>query len=297
MWFLLALIALLLWSGSDLFSKIGSRPEDKYSHWKMVIFVGGVMGLHAFLEILLGARISLTVLLRYLPASVLYIASMVLGYVGLRYIELSVSSPICNSSGAFAALACCFFLQQSLAALQWLGVALTAGGVVLLGFAEGTESEAERLRRRCSQNIKYRISPLAILLPFLYCLLDAAGTFADAFLLQSLNERSANVAYELTFLFMAVAAWVYVVIIKKQAISLRRELPKLTAAVFETGGQLAYVYALSANAVAAAPVISAYCMASVLWSRVFLKEKLSPRHYCAIFITVAGIVILGLFDG
>ena len=50
-WFPLALLALLFWSGSDLFSKIGSRPEDKLSHWKMVMTVGTVMGLHALFDI------------------------------------------------------------------------------------------------------------------------------------------------------------------------------------------------------------------------------------------------------
>ena len=44
MWFWLALITLLCWSGSDLFSKIGCRdPKDKYSHLKMVTAVGVVM--------------------------------------------------------------------------------------------------------------------------------------------------------------------------------------------------------------------------------------------------------------
>ena len=47
-WFILSLIAILFWSGSDLFSKLGSRPDDKYSHWKMVMAVGVVMGAHAF---------------------------------------------------------------------------------------------------------------------------------------------------------------------------------------------------------------------------------------------------------
>ena len=52
MWFPLALAALLLWSGSDLFSKIGcGDPGDKYSHLKMVIAVGAetlfaVMAIH-----------------------------------------------------------------------------------------------------------------------------------------------------------------------------------------------------------------------------------------------------------
>ena len=38
MWFTFAIIALLCWSGSDLFSKIGCQdPSDKYSHLKMVM--------------------------------------------------------------------------------------------------------------------------------------------------------------------------------------------------------------------------------------------------------------------
>ena len=38
MWFWLSLIALLCWSGSDLFSKIGCLDaDDKLAHLKMVI--------------------------------------------------------------------------------------------------------------------------------------------------------------------------------------------------------------------------------------------------------------------
>ena len=102
MWFWLSLIALLCWSGSDLFSKIGCRDaDDKLAHLKMVIAVGVVMGLHAAYEIFIGGvSISWHVIWTYLPVSLLYIVSMALGYIGLRYIELSISSPICNASGA-----------------------------------------------------------------------------------------------------------------------------------------------------------------------------------------------------
>ena len=105
MWFWLSLIALLCWSGSDLFSKIGCRDaRDKYSHLKMVMAVGVVMGLHAAYEVFVGGTvINLDIILTYLPVSILYILSMAMGYVGLRYIELSISSPICNSSGAMVA--------------------------------------------------------------------------------------------------------------------------------------------------------------------------------------------------
>ena len=54
MWFLLSLVAMLCWSGSDLFSKIGCQYEDdKYNHLKMIIAVGVVMGLHAAYEVFL----------------------------------------------------------------------------------------------------------------------------------------------------------------------------------------------------------------------------------------------------
>ena len=297
MWFPLSLIALLCWSGSDLFSKIGSRPEDKYSHFKLVMAVGLVMGLHAGYEVLLNnVEINMGIIIAYLPASALYILSMTLGYIGLRYIELSVSSPICNSSGAVAALLCFIFLHQRLVGLQWLGVLLVAGGVVGLGFVERHEDEVARELRRESQSLKYEKSAVALLFPILYCLLDAAGTFTDAFILETLAEESANVAYELTFLFMGICSFIYVKLIKHQPILPKREAPKLIAALFETAGQFAYVFALGANAVAAAPVISAYCMLSVIWSRIFLHEKLSRNHYIAIAAAIAGIIILGIFD-
>lgn len=297
MWFLFAIIALLCWSGSDLFSKMGSRPEDKYSHWKLVMAVGTVMGLHALFEIFVNhVPINFSILLTYLPASALYIISMILGYVGLRYIELSVSSPICNSSGAVAALLCFLFLGQRLAGLQVLGVILVSAGVIGLGIVERRESDTIKALRREKQNLKYEKSAIALLFPILYCILDALGIFVDSAILETLAEESANVAYELTFLMMAVAAFIYVRVIKKQPLLISKEKPKLIAAVFETAGQFAYIFALGANAIAAAPVISAYCMVSVIWSRIFLKEKLSYRHYIAIAVTILGIVILGMFD-
>ena len=73
MWFWLALITLICWSGSDLFSKIGCvDSKDKYSHLKMVMAVGVVMGLHAMYEIFVGGtEISLDIILTYLPVSLL----------------------------------------------------------------------------------------------------------------------------------------------------------------------------------------------------------------------------------
>ena len=299
-WFWFSIIALLCWSGSDFFSKIGCRDaSDKYSQYKMVTAVGVVMGIHAAIEIFVGGvEISWQVIWTYLPVSLLYIGSMTLGYVGLRYIELSISSPICNASGALVAIiAIVSGTAGKMAIAQYIAIFLACAGVIGLGFVEANEDDDLRAARQEASNYKYAKSWLALALPIAYCILDAAGTFADDLVLETLNEDSANVAYELTFLVAGIVSFVYTVIIMKQKLLPKAEGPKYIGAAFETAGQLAYIYALaSGESALAAPIIASYCMASVLWSRLFLKEKLSWKHYTCILVTFAGILIMGIYD-
>ena len=265
MWFWLSLIALLCWSGSDLFSKIGCRDEDdRLSHLKMVMAVGVVMGLHAAFEIFVGGtEISFSIILTYLPVSLLYIGSMTLGYLGLRYIELSVSSPICNSSGALVAVMTLVFLGgEDYSPLAIFAVLLVCVGAIGLGVVDATEDPELRAARQAEGNRKYAKSFLALALPVAYCLLDAAGTFADNRVLETLTAQaidsgmyttldecakqaaaSANCAYELTFLFAAMVCFVYVVLIRRDRLIPKREAPKYLGAVCETAGQFAYIYA------------------------------------------------------
>lgn len=358
-WFWFAIIALLCWSGSDFFSKIGCRDSrDKYSQFKMVTAVGVVMGLHAAYEIFIGGvQISWEVILTYLPVSLLYICSMTLGYVGLRYIELSISSPICNASGALVAiLAILTGTAGAMEPLQYVAIGLACLGVIGLGFVEANEDNALRAARQEASNYKYAKSWLALALPIAYCLLDAAGSFSDAIVLNHLHgafvranapaefasvfasgipdyllsaelpfpaeflssftaeqgealrtfvvemsdasANSANVAYELTFLFAGVVCLLYTYPIRKQKSQFKTEFPKYIGAAFETAGQFAYIFALADedHVALSAPIIASYCMVSVLWSRIFLKEKLSWKHYACITVTFAGILIMGIYD-
>ena len=306
MWFWLAIAALLCWSGSDLFSKIGCRDnKDKYSHLKMVMAVGVVMGLHACFEIFVnGVEINLHILTTYLPVSLLYILSMAMGYMGLRYIELSISSPICNASGALVAVTAILTMGESYPPAVLIAIGLVCLGVIGLGVVEYQEDDEARAARQEVGNFKYSKSWLALALPVAYCILDAAGTFADSLVLEKLSltyaeyEASANVAYELTFLLAGIVCFIYAVLIKKDKLIPKMEAPKYVGAAFETVGQFAYIYAIAdtAHLAMSAPIISAYCAASVLWSRLFLKEKLSWKHYLCIGVAIVGIVIMGVFD-
>ena len=301
MWFWLSIAALICWSGSDLFSKIGCKgTDDKLSHLKMVTAVGVVMGLHCAYEVFIGGTtLNMQVILTYLPVSALYIGSMAIGYLGLRYIELSISSPICNSSGALVAVLTLITAGRGeVNSAQLAAVALVCVGVIALGIVEATEDPELRLARQQKGNNVYTKSFLALLLPVVYCLLDALGTFADSLVLETLDENSANAAYELTFFVVGILCLLYTTLIRRDRLVVRRELPKYIGACFETVGQFAYIFAIgdSDHVMLAAPIISSYCVASVLWSRIFLKERLSWKHYAAIALVVTGIVIIGIYD-
>ena len=149
------------------FSKIGCRGQDKYAHLKMVMAVGAVMGMHAAYEIFVGGpEISVSVILTYLPVSALYIVSITIYYLGLRYIELSISSPICNSSGALVAVLILITGGiGDVSGWQLIAVALVCAGVVGLGIVEAREDDDLRALRQEASNYKYAKSALALGVP------------------------------------------------------------------------------------------------------------------------------------
>ena len=302
MWFWFSLITLLCWSGSDFFSKLGCGDEDdRTSHWKMVTAVGAVMGAHALYQLCFGG-VTLTAhtLISYLPVSCLYIGSMALGYFGMRYIELSISSPICSCSGAVVAVLtlCVDGIGEDVPPLALVAVGLVCLGVLGLSYTEAHEDETLRALRQDEGNRRYAKSALAIGIPLLYCLLDALGTFADSRVLMRLDESAANVAYELTFFAVGLAAAVYVYGIKREPFLPKKEAPRYAGGIFETIGQFFYVIALAdtEHVAFSAPIMGSYCVASVLWGRLFLKERLSKKHYFFVLLVIFAVVILGILD-
>lgn len=258
------------------------------------------MGIHATVELLLGAEFNPIDFVKYSPAIVCYITSMILGYIGLRYLILSVSSPICNSSGAVACILCLLLLNQQPDALSWIGIVLVCVGVIGLGIVEKLHDDENNMLAESEGNVHFRTGFIAMVFPILYCLLDGMGTFVDALILDKgiVNEESANIAYEYTFFAAAVICFIYIYVIKKERFEAKFDGPKWAGAICETAGQFSYIYAIgSDHAAIAAPMISAYCVFSVVLSRIFLKEKLSVKHYAVIFIVFAGIIFMGVSEG
>lgn len=305
MWFIFAIITLLSWGLADIFYKKGANVEDKYSHLKTSIMVGIVMGIHAiFMLIFTDMNYNFMNILIYLPVSAMYILSMTIGYLGLRYLEVSISSPIQNSSGAIACLLCLVFLHQTLDTISACAIICISVGIFLLGIIEKSkQKEYQEINHK-----KYKIGFVAFMIPIIYCVIDALGTFFDAYYLESVEttplinvteatlENVANTSYELTFLICAIILFVFLKFIKKEKIVIKEQKDRIGAALFETLGQFTYVYALSGNAVIVAPIISAYSIISVILSRIFLKEKLDKKQYFIIGLVMLGIILLGVAD-
>lgn len=306
MWFVFALITTLAWGTADLFYKKGADEKDKYSHLKTSMMVGLVMGIHAICMLLFtDMNYDFTNILIYLPVSLMYILSMTIGYFGLRYLELSVSSPIQNSSGALTCLLCLVFLSQTLDTISAVAIIIICIGVFLLGvFEKAKQDEYEELN-----NKKYKIGLVAFFMPVLYCIIDSLGTFFDAYYLddflttplrnvtEATFENVANTSYELTFLICAIIIFIFLKFIKKEKIMIKDQKDRGLAAIFETLGQFTYVYAMSGMAVVAAPMIASYSVISVALSRVFLKEKLNKKQYLVVALVIIGIAMLGLAEG
>ena len=302
-WLFFSIATALLWGAAELFYKKGALPNEKYSHLKICVWVGIVMGTHAVFTLLTkDIGYNPVNLLVYLPVSMLYIVSMAFSYFGMRFLEESISDPIENTSGAICSLLCVLILKESLSALSVIAIIIIVIGVLGVGFLEN-KGDTQR-----KKNLGKKLAIVAFCMPFVYALLDAFGSFVDIFYLDDFAttpligvteetiEDVANTSYELTFALFALGLFLFMKAKKVKFGPVPQHKDKILAAVFETAGQFTYVYALSGNGAIAAPIISSVCIVSLLLSRIFLKEKLSWKTYAFIAVVILGILLLAVSE-
>ena len=290
MWTFFCLFTVIAWALTELFGKIGSKDsEDKLSHWKITASVGFAMGVLALIYIfVLHTDVSISNIISYLPISLCYIVSMIFGYVGLRYIMLSISSPISNASCGVTSILCVIFLDQVLTPIQIVAVVAIILGIILLGYTFVDKDEQKKSDK------KYTKSLIALSFPILYCILDGIGSFMDALYLHDciMTENEVTVCYFLTFFVVGVLAWIYISIKEKKIYNIFSNKWFCFQSLGEAAGQITYVFALAEAPAIAAPLIATYSIVSVLLSRIFLKEKLTKLQYVIIGVALVAMFIL-----
>ena len=304
-WLFFSIATALLWGTAELFYKKGAQPNEKYSHLKICVWVGVVMGAHAIFTLLTqDIGYNPVNLLIYLPVSLFYIISMAFSYFGMRFLEESISDPIENTAGVICVLLFAIFMGDEFSLLTWIAVAVITVGVVGVSYMENA---GETPRKKTYGK---KLAVIAFIMPFLYALLDAVGTFLDdAFFLvediasapfvdvtEETIEAVANTSYELTFALFALGLFIFMKSRKVEFGPVPQHKDKILAAVFETAGQFTYVYALGGVDAIAAPILSSVCVVSLVLSRIFLKEKLNWKTYAFIAVVIVGILLLAVAE-
>ena len=297
MWIICTLITFISWGMVSVFYKITDKVDEN-THLKTGILVGLIMGIHATIYLFYrGLSINFLDMLKYLPISILYIASMIIGYRGLKYIQLSISSPIQNSSGVITALLFVFFFKEVYGIPFYVAVVLIFIGIIVLSIDEIKESKGKREEFKKKNGLK-KLFILGIMFPLVYSLFDGVGTFLDGIYLDKMEIISADsalIVYEYTFLIYSIFTYFY---LKKKnpKEKIFNEWNLIAAAMCEMVGQVFYVFAMAENATLAAPIIGSYCVMTMLLSRFFLKEKLTKKEYFFIFLVLIGVIILAIMD-
>ena len=304
-WLFFSIATAVLWGTAELFYKKGAQPNEKYSHLKICVWVGIVMGAHAIFTLLTqNINYNPLNLIRYLPVSLFYIISMAFSYFGMRFLEESISDPIENTAGVICVLLVAIFMGDEFSLLTWIAVGVITIGVVGVSFLENA---GETPRKKTYGK---KLAVVAFIMPFLYALLDAVGTFLDdAFFLvediasapfvdvtEETIEAVANTSYELTFALFALGLFLFMKSKKVKFGPMPQHKDKLLAAIFETAGQFTYVYALGGVDAVAAPILSSVCVVSLVLSRIFLKEKLNWKTYAFITVVIIGILLLAVAE-
>ena len=296
MWLVCAILTALGWGIADIFYKRAAVEKEKFSHLKVCIFVGIVMGIHAIITLLVTkVDYNFINIIYYFPVSFCYFFSMFLVFYGLKYIEDSICSPIENSSGSVTAIFVFLFLGQRMSFIAFIAVLLITIGVLSLGLFE---------KHSHSKNKKYRL--IGIGMAICYSIFNAIGGFLDAYYLDytksplvGINSKNieivANSSYEFTFLIIAILFMIFLYFKRERKVERKRD--KVLASIFETFGQQMYVFGMSGNAIIAAPIVSSVCIVSVILARIFLHERLTLKQYIPILLVISGIMILAFVEG
>ena len=312
-WVILTVVSVAIWGLADMLSKKGTEPEDPFSHIRFVICTGVAMLVFTpFFRAFSESGASLPQLLEQYPVFLLitlaYVVSLLLSFFSFRHLEASVASPLCNTSAAMILLMLLAFylfsgrrrgVLELLTPLNVLASLLVCGGVIAVGIVRSGEEEQLQERRELVQ-----YGAAAILFPLMSAFFDALESVGDSLMVDA--EAGAGIGsidymrlWAATYLLICIPLWIYLLVKEKKAYQpfSKKEGLKLASGLAEVTAYTLYILALEREPFFVSFLSSTYCVFSILFCRVFLKEKLSKGQYLCIAVIIAGLALFGIAEG
>jgi drug/metabolite transporter (DMT)-like permease len=102
-----------------------------------------------------------------------------------------------------------------------------------------------------------------------------------------------------TYLLICIPLWIYLLIKEKKVYQpfSKKEGLKLASGLAEVSAYTLYILALEQEPFFVSFLSSTYCVFSILFCRIFLKEKLSKGQYLCIAVIIAGLALFGIAEG
>ena len=318
LWITLTVISVVLWGLADMISKMGTDPNDPYSHIRFVLCTGVAMLVFLpFFRLFSESGSSLIRLLRDYPAFLLitlaYVVSLLFSFFSFRHMEASASAPLCNTSAAMVILMLLGFYAVSgrgrnigelLTPLNITASLLVCGGVVAIGMVRSAEEKAQPSKMESLiRKVRYYGAGV-ILFPLLSAFFDALESVGDSLMVD--EEAGAGIGsidymrlWVLTYVLVCIPLWIYLSVKEKKPYQpfSRRDTLKLASGFTEVAAYTLYILALDREPFFVSFLSSTYCVFSILFSRVFLKEKLSRGQYFCITVIIAGLALFGIAEG
>lgn len=315
MWFFYILFCILSWGLADIILKKSSPYEDKESHLKLIVWYGIIMGVCAICLLPMSeSGLPLHKLIikyrQFVPLSIAYVLAVMSGMIGKRYLEISVASPLENTDGAISAVILFIIftfmgtmdgLKAQFSVLDLLGVIAIFGGTVLLGVVE---QRLARANRKPLGNGQKRLGAVALVFPLLYNLLDAVAMVVSGLVLYDeagigMGEIDFVILDSTAFAVVGIVAWFYMLIFKKKVYNpfQKGEWFKSGAGLLEVLGNIFYIFAIAMNPILTSPTTSSYCLVTLVFSRLLLKEKPTRGQYACIALFIFGIILLAVSEG
>lgn len=311
MWLFFTLGAMILWGLEDVLLKVSAGKEDPNFYLKLSVCMGVItvpfmLVCSRYTESGLSLQALILSDVSVLLALFIYTAAMVISYLGAMYMDISVFTPIANSSSGFAIIMILAYVvvtgdysevSDFISPVSVGGMVLTVAGVVSLAVLQ------KRLSRQAialdPENKKYRYGVLALLFPLGFCLIDAVSTLIDSVNLGAAGETVIGVwdylrVYGAAFILVAVFSWLAILLRTRKPYNPfhKRDLVYFGVELCEIVAAMIYMLALDQNAVLSVPIATSYCIVTLILSRVFLKEKLKLSQYICIALVVSGILLI-----
>lgn len=307
MWFILTIAAMFMWGCADLFYKLSMDNDNPDSYLEVAVTLGLIMGLLVpVLTPFSESGLPVTTLMRenllFMLVPIGYGVSMLYSNIGLKYLEVSVFSPLQNASGAFPVIFLVVYyiaigrgeiLREEVTSFDMAGTVLIICGIIALSFAEQRLAGVKHDRKH--------IGATALLFPLIFCMFDTLETVVCAIILDgdTVGEADLTRLYGAVFFLIGLVCWLYLRHKRGKIFNpfTKPNAPRIFAAICESTAYIFYVYAIGQKPLFVAPIIASFCVVSVILSRIFLHEKLESIRFVCVAVIISGIVMLGISEG